>query len=130
MPNKPLKPCPGRGPRTRSCPNLIKGSETCCQECRSYAKQSDRDYDNMRGNSGERGYDRTWQKVRAFKTNRDPLCEICLKRGLTVPLDVVHHIQPIETHPRLRLVMENLMSLCNACHETIHKKGRWRRNER
>ncbi|MDY7038526.1 MAG: hypothetical protein SV375_20515, partial [Thermodesulfobacteriota bacterium] len=35
----------------------------CCQECRSYAKQSDRDYDNMRGNSGERGYDRTWQHV-------------------------------------------------------------------
>jgi len=92
-----------------------------------YEKAATRRYDKSRGNSGERGYDAQWQKVRTIKANQDPLCEECLKAGLLVPLDVVHHIKPIETHPELRLVIENLMSLCTFHHEEIHKGERWGR---
>lgn len=93
-----------------------------------YVKKEIRQYDKKRGTSGERGYDATWQKVREMKANQNPLCEECLKNGIVKPLNKVHHIKPIETHPELRLVMENLMSLCNECHEQIYHKGeRWGR---
>ena len=76
--------------------------------------------DASRGNSADRGYDRRWRKVRALKAKRDPLCEVCRKRGVVKALDVVHHNQSIEDAPELRLAMDNLMSLCRDCHEIIH----------
>ena len=57
-----------------------------------------------------------------MKAGRDPLCEECLKHGIEKPLELVHHVLPIETYPELRLVMENLMSLCRNCHDEIHSK--------
>lgn len=125
MPYRPNRPCPGRGLRRNACPSLIKGSEKLCSECMVYEKKANRKYDKERGNSGERGYDATEQKVRKMKANRDPLCEECLKSGIVKPLDKVHHIKPIKTHPELRLVMENLRSLCDSCHEDEHKGERW-----
>ena len=130
MPFKPLRPsrpCPGRGPRRGTCPNLIRGSAKCCPECEPWEKRSIREYDQERGNSGERGYDAAWQRVREWKANRDPLCEICVKQGRIRPLDKVHHIKPIETHPELRLDIDNLMSVCTKHHEEIHKGERWAR---
>jgi len=76
-------------------------------------------YDN-RLNSGERGYSNDWQKVRKIKIKQDPLCEICARVDIDRVASIVHHIKPIETHPELRLVMSNLMSLCNDCHEATH----------
>jgi len=80
-----------------------------------------------RPNSSSRGYDHHWQKVRAIKVAKDPFCERCLKKKpkLYVPIKVktsgrygvVHHIKPISTHPELRLVLDNLESLCFICHE-------------
>lgn len=57
----------------------------------------------------------------------DPLCEEHLKQGFDVAATMVHHVKAVETHPELRLVMENLMSLCNSCHEEKEKGGRWGR---
>ena len=76
-------------------------------------------YDN-RQNSGHRGYDALWQKVRKIKIMRNPTCEQCDKQGVDKIATIVHHIMPIDTHPELRLSMDNLMSLCNECHEEIH----------
>ena len=124
-PYKCARPCPGRGPRRGSCPNLIRGHEVC-PECQVYEKAAAKEYDQQRGSSRQRGYDTQWEKVRDFKASHDPLCEECLKQGYPDrALDVVHHIKPIETHPELRLVMDNLMSLCTAHHEEIHKGERW-----
>ena len=129
MPYSPHRACPGKGPRYRICPNLIRGAETCCSECKPYEKAKIRRYDKERGNSGRRGYDAQWQKLRNIKANQDPLCEICLLKGLVVPLDVVHHIKPIETHPELRLNMNNLQSLCTQHHEECHADDRFGRNK-
>jgi 5-methylcytosine-specific restriction protein A len=120
VPDRCSRPCPGRGPRRGRCPNLIR-AESLCPECRVYEKQDVKRYDTERGNSGERGYDARWQKVRDMKANRNPLCELCLPK-IERPMDMVHHIEPIETHPELRLVMDNLLSVCAACHERIHDR--------
>ena len=125
----PMKPCLGRGPRRGVCPNLINIPGTCCAECLPYEKKAVWRYDQARGNSGERGYTAQWQKVREMKASRDPLCEVCLLGGDEVPLDVVHHIKSIETHPELRLVMENLLSVCMKHHEKLHSEDRFGRSK-
>ena len=127
MPKKPQKPCPGRGPRRGNCRNLLKGSERCCLECEPYEKKFIKEYDKKRGSSGKRGYDWDWQKLRKWKLNRNPLCELCLKEGFVRGMDIVHHILSIETHPHLRLDKSNLQSLCNTCHERVHKDKRFGR---
>ena len=73
-----------------------------------------------RVNSGLRGYDHAWHKVRKIKIRHDPCCQICEQHNVDTIATVVHHIKEIETHPELRLVMSNLMSLCHDCHEALH----------
>ena len=124
---KPARNCPGKGIRYRSCPNLIRGNVRLCDECEALSGVEKREYDQQRGSSSSRGYDGGWQKVRAIKANLSPLCERCLRKGIERPLDVVHHIKPVDKFPELRLVMENLESLCVFHHEAIHGPSRWRK---
>jgi 5-methylcytosine-specific restriction protein A len=115
MPSKPKKQCGYPG-----CPALTDGGR-----CEEHRQKEIRLYDEQRGNSGKRGYDATWQKLRKMKLAADPLCEEHLKEGQDVAATMVHHIKPIETHPELRLVWDNLMSLCNDCHERKETPIRW-----
>ena len=124
MPNKSARPCPGKGPRRNHCPNLIKGTERLCPACQPYEKAEVKRYDDERGNSGDRGYDASWRKVRDVKLAHDPLCERCLQQGRDKAASMVHHIKPVIECPELRLQMTNLMSLCNPCHEEI-EGNRW-----
>ena len=118
-PTRPLSPCSKNG-----CSQLVPAGQRFCEK---HQKAETRRYDKDRGTSTERGYDAAWQRTRAFKANMSPLCEICLQSGDIVPLDIVHHIKPIETHPELRLVLDNLLSVCSRHHEEIHKDERWGR---
>ena len=62
-----------------------------------------------------------WRKVRAVALARDHyLCQHCLKRGRLKTAELVHHIKPLETHPDLGLTLDNLLSLCTACHNRVH----------
>ena len=126
MPYLPRRNCPGRGPRRGSCPNLIQGSETCCPECKPYEKAKVRRYDKERDQTPGRKFlhSMAWRKIRAAKLNRDPLCQICLENGLTVPAVLVHHCDENQLNNR----DENLKSLCVSCHEEVHKKDRWGRS--
>ena len=76
-------------------------------------------YDN-RPDSGYRGYDSKWQKIRKIKITNNPLCESCANHDIDRLANVVHHIIAIEKAPELRLTMSNLMSLCAECHESLH----------
>jgi 5-methylcytosine-specific restriction protein A len=130
MPKQPKRPCPGKGPRRGSCQNLISRSERCCPECVPYDKYAQKQYDKERGSSAERGYDYQWRLVRDLKLNEDPLCEMCIKEGITTKASMVHHILSIETHPHLRLAMDNLQSLCNEHHEQVEMGKRWGRSSK
>ena len=68
-------------------------------------------------NSTARGYDRRWRKLRKRKLQSDPLCEDCLERGRTTLAQEVDHIIRITKRPDLRLVWDNLRSLCKPCHD-------------
>lgn len=72
-----------------------------------------------RQSAAARGYDRDWQRLRDAYLKAHPLCERCGKE----PADTVHHIKPVETHPELRLVWENLESMGRVCHEQFHGRA-------
>ncbi len=69
-----------------------------------------------------------WRRLRAAKMMSDPLCEVCLAKGITKPATDVHHIQSFmcaeEASARSVLAFDpsNLMSLCDECHSEIHKR--------
>ena len=74
-----------------------------------------------RPSSYERGYDARWKRLRAQKLRENPLCEECVKGGLLERATMVHHILPIEQGGEV-LDWDNLMSLCEACHDKKHSR--------
>ena len=56
-----------------------------------------------------------WRKLRAEQLRRQPLCERCLAQGRHIPARVVDHIRPVN-QGGAQLDLENLQSLCAACH--------------
>jgi 5-methylcytosine-specific restriction endonuclease McrA len=68
-----------------------------------------------------------WRAVREVYRNTNPLC--CNPLGLHIgpePMNSVHHILGLLTHPELAYNESNLASLCDACHnqiEALERKG-------
>ena len=65
------------------------------------------------------------QKCRdAFARSKGGLCERCLKRGLYVPGEIVHHkiyLDEATVHdPEILLSWSNLELLCRKCHGEEH----------
>lgn len=56
-----------------------------------------------------------WRRIRAMKLEQQPMCEECERRGRLTPAQMVDHIVPINKGGA-PLDMDNLQSLCNACH--------------
>lgn len=74
---------------------------------------------------------RAWRKCRAsFLKEKGGLCEICLSKGLITPATEVHHKVILTAdninNPDVTLNHENLMALCDDCHDDQHTKTRWR----
>jgi 5-methylcytosine-specific restriction protein A len=91
-------------------------------------QQADRNYNRQRGSAKSRGYDSQWEKVRALKLRLNPLCEKCESLCMIVPADMVHHIKAIKDGGA-KYDLNNLKSLCNACHEVIEGPNRWKKRE-
>ena len=72
-----------------------------------------------------------WKRIRAVALMRDGgMCQACMERlraGYGVHprrATMVHHIIPISERPDLALELDNLRSLCDACHAAEHpEKG-------
>lgn len=56
-----------------------------------------------------------WRRLRAVKLEQNPMCEECERNGRYTPAQMVDHIVPINKGGT-SLDIENLQSLCNACH--------------
>ena len=65
-----------------------------------------------------------WQRTRSLIIARDNNeCQNCKKFGKVKRGNTVHHIKPLDLYPDLALDEENLITLCNTCHERIHDRG-------
>jgi 5-methylcytosine-specific restriction protein A len=69
--------------------------------------------------TAERGYGNDWRRLSERYRANNPLCERCFDSGMTTAAVHVHHVKPIRERPDLRLVVDNLMSVCLACHEEL-----------
>lgn len=64
-----------------------------------------------------------WKRKRGVILRRDEyLCRQCKRYGKTTQASTVHHINPLEVSPELALINDNLVSLCNSCHELMHDR--------
>lgn len=67
-----------------------------------------------------------WKRLRAIKIADSPFCEDCLKNGLVVSAQDVHHnvsfmstLDPVQRE-FLAYDYDNLISLCKTCHQKRH----------
>jgi len=70
---------------------------------------------------------KAWKEARtAYAKSRGGLCERCLRAGLIVPGEIVHHRQHITAanvdNPAITLSWENLELVCRECHAAIHER--------
>ena len=121
MPTKAPTACHRMG-----CNGLIRNGE--CNRCGATRRGSDRAYDDSRGTAAQRGYDHTWRKVRRMQLAREPLCYDCktgggnsMGGGVITIASEVHHI--IAKRDGGTNELDNLMSLCKACHSKRTNRG-------
>ncbi|MEK4993289.1 HNH endonuclease [Paenibacillus sp. FSL H7-0918] len=89
----------------------------------SSRRDQNRYYDRFKRDKGSKAFYRStaWERAREQALIRDNhLCQHCIKRKRLTPADMVHHIKPLSEYPDLALVLENLLSLCNSCHNKEH----------
>ncbi|WIF95133.1 HNH endonuclease [Caminicella sporogenes] len=115
------------------CNKIIDYTEIYCKEHKKIndqrkkqrKKERLKNYDNKRKNSKEWKFykSKEWLYARRAALVRDNyLCQHCLKNNRITLADMVHHIIPIKEDFSKRLQLSNLISLCNSCHEKIHRK--------
>jgi 5-methylcytosine-specific restriction endonuclease McrA len=63
-----------------------------------------------------------WQQCRQVKLNLNPLCERCQDKGIVTTAIEVHHRVGLAQDMSLASDLDNLESLCSACHSETHRK--------
>lgn len=78
-----------------------------------------------------------WKRIRKAALMRDGgMCQDCMDRMRAEigyrpnRATLVHHIIPRSERPDLALVMDNLRSLCDSCHEARHPERRSRKKRK
>lgn len=66
-------------------------------------------------------HSQAWLRTREAVLARDNhLCQRCLRQGYVTPANTVHHIEELEEAPERALDIDNLESVCPACHNLLH----------
>lgn len=125
MPNNPLRPC-----RKLGCPNLTRDTSGYCDKHRYiYEEQQkqwkdNKEYEQKRKSSNQRGYNGRWRKARETYLKHHPLCVECLKEGRYVPSTVVDHIKPHRGNQKLFWDTNNWQPLCKHHHDMKTASGK------
>ncbi|WP_161822345.1 HNH endonuclease [Sporotomaculum syntrophicum] len=111
MPMKPMSPC-----RMPGCPNLqVPGGRGYCKE---HIKAYRKDEDKRRGSAHRRGYNKQYERARAYVLKHEPLCVVCKTEGRLTPATLTHHVEHLADGGSNRT--DNLMPLCERCHGRMH----------
>lgn len=105
----------------KRCPNKVAAPGKRCPACR---KTQWEQQDAARGTSTERGYDKTWRRIRTMFLAQHPICAAHERNGRIVPATEVHH--KIALADGGTNEDENLEALCHRCHsaETMRTLNR------
>lgn len=115
---KSLRPCGEFG-----CSNLTRESY-CETHTKSAQETRVRNAKKIRDSKLELFYHSVaWRRLRLVALERDNhLCQWCNNNGTLSKAQVVHHIVEVTVDWSLRLILDNLVSLCHACHNRHHKQ--------
>lgn len=71
-----------------------------------------------------------WKALRLQRLQRDHYyCQPCKRAGrFFISANTVHHRKPREQYPELALDIENVESICPACHNKNHPEKAFKRN--
>lgn len=63
-----------------------------------------------------------WWKLKAKHIMKEShyQCQLCKRNGVAKVADEVHHIIPLSVDFEKRLDNDNLIALCEACHDDVH----------
>ncbi|WP_237475755.1 HNH endonuclease signature motif containing protein [Virgibacillus salexigens] len=89
------------------------------------AQKSTREYNQYKRDPKVNAFYKSskWRKVRAVAIARDKgLCQRCLKQGILRHAQVVHHLVEVNVDWELRYDLNNLESVCHACHNREHNR--------
>ena len=119
MPTQPLRRC-----TYPNCRNRVKSGL-----CDIHRSEKGKQYDKLRGNAAQRGYNHRWRIYQSEYLKHNPLCTMCKDKGLLVPATVIDHIKPVEDGQSDPLFWQasNHQPLCRDCHSyktrVIDKRG-------
>lgn len=64
---------------------------------------------------------REWLDLRQLALRRDNYeCQMHRAKAKYHHAQCVHHLREVKPYPHLALTLDNLMSLCNVCHNEVH----------
>ena len=65
-----------------------------------------------------------WKNLRERILKRDGYaCQECKRYGRSKQATMVHHIFPANDIPEYQYLSDNLISLCNTCHNKLHDRN-------
>lgn len=65
-----------------------------------------------------------WRNTRKAALKRDNFeCQMCKSKGRYSKAVIVHHKKHLKDSPELALSLDNLVSVCKACHEELHPEA-------
>lgn len=116
------------------CGKKIPYSQTYCDDCikdiKLNNKFNNKYYDkSVRKNIYNKKFNdfyhcKEWIRLREVAVVRDhALCQDCLTNDIITSYHVVHHIVSIKEDYNKRLILNNLICLCESCHQVRHSKG-------
>ena len=75
------------------------------------------EYKKPKQDNHNKFYDSTeWRKIRAYKLDNNPFCEVCHKLDKFVKANTVDHFRPVRLYEHLKYDINNLTSMCASCH--------------
>lgn len=128
MPQGMWKQC-----KVPGCPGLTR-SKYCDKHTHleERDKQAAQEYynKNIRNADSQKFYESTaWRYLRKLKLQRNPMCETCYAEGKITLAKMVDHIIEIRDGGAV-LDIENLSSICHACHNKKTAKEKEKRNDK
>lgn len=64
-----------------------------------------------------------WSRIREHVLKRDKyMCCNCKRYGKQREANTIHHAWPCEFYPEYQWDINNLVSLCNKCHNAMHDR--------
>lgn len=105
--------------------NLIDIKEKCCSSCKDKLSKRHSIYNQYRKDTKEQKFysSKDWIKTRdTIRAIDNNLCLMCLDNNELNDMDTVHHIEELKEDWAKRFDKDNLICLCESCHQKIHKK--------